>query len=271
LELETNFRQCREQTIDEYFTFLVGTDWTNGEIAREAEITRDVIRHYAGKTEEELSKGVHEILAFIADESEATRYKIVEEAKKTREALEAALYELKGDIAHQFYALNHSLFHLIEKEGYETRDLVSKEGYETRKLIKYEANETRHEISEGLHHTDSIIRHGVEGIRDDIYDLQSSQNYFENLVVKILIEASFSADQEAGRVDLFQRPKRGGGYYETVKAIVLEVVAFNEAHYYVNKPAIDHALEQANTYESHGDYRKAWESLRFAYLHAVDE
>jgi hypothetical protein len=104
-----------------------------------------------------------------------------------------------------------------------------------------------------------------------------------------MIEVSFNADPNAGRVDLFQRPMAAGGYYETMKSgiallfppfllscsysiVVQEVVSFNGQAYGYNggeQQQINQAQSFANSYESQGNYRQAWSQYRIMYLTAV--
>lgn len=117
-----------------------------------------------------------------------------------------------------------------------------------------------------------------------------------------MIEISFSTNEDASRVDIFQRPAANGGYYETMKSgiyylisllclisffeyyvslidpcspiyiVVQEVVNFNKATYgynFATQIYINNAQQSANYHEGNNNYRRAWEQYRLMYRAAI--
>lgn len=331
LELETNFRDCRKLTVDEFLKFLVGANWNDGEIARQAQITRDAVVYNAQQTQnlfvsqsqstrntvDSQAEATRTLLESVTRdenaqtrsnhtaEAQATRALIIVEhgttrnlvdtqAQATRQAVAAQGEDTREVVATESAATRTVLTQVIQEDGQvsrantsaeanltrqtvqedgdSTRAVIIVQGEVTRQTIVDQSTTTRNTVATAAQSTNAQILTGVNTITSTIQGLQSTQTGFIDLFVKIMIQGSFSTNPNYARVDLFQRPQANGGYYETMKAIVTEVVAYNRGRYNLGTSRnndITGYINAAIAYEGLNNHRKAWENWRLAYLSAV--
>jgi hypothetical protein len=353
LQLETNYRDCRKMLVDEFLEFLVGSNWTNGEIARQARITREVtewnhqqtqnlftaestatrntVETQAADTQSflksvtetqndltraNLSAEAQVTRALVSLEAENTRILVNTEATDTQALINAQETQTRELVAQEAAATRtnvtaehvqtralinqeseqtrNTLTDVIEADGASSRANISAEAANTRTAIQNDGADTRFTISSDgtttrqtitdqstniqntvttqAGQTNTLIQNNANTLSNSISSLQTSQNSFSTLFIQIMIEGSFAASPSSGRIDLFQRPAASGGYFETMKSIVLDVWNYNKAHYSFSNSAtntINGYLNSAASNEASSNYRVAWEKYRLAYLAAV--
>jgi len=208
----------------------------------------------------------------ITSESEASRVNTTREATLTRKTINDTAAATQNVVSTQAENTRTTLSSAISADGSATRAAIVADGDKTRSTVVNQSSIVQNKIASSAVDINSTIITGTNSLSNQIAGIQSSLDSFEQLFIKLLIEGSFSSDPSAGRVDLFQRPASSGGYFEKMKAVVQEVVTYNTNQYnlgYTTNLAISASMTSAQSYENQGNYRKAWENYRVAYIKAV--
>lgn len=135
----------------------------------------------------------------------------------------------------------------------------------TRSTVSFEASNTRNNVSAEAANTNTLVNNGFAANTASLNSLATSQNNFTNLFIVVMIQMDFSAS--SSRCDLFQRPASKGGYFETMRQVVLDAINANTQMYGSNR--VGNAVANwnvAESYKNNNDFRRAWESYRNAYL-----
>jgi len=138
----------------------------------------------------------------------------------------------------------------------------------TRSTVSFEASNTRINVSAEAANTNTLVSNSFATNTASLQALQTQQSNFTTLFITVMIQMDFSAS--SSRCDLFQRPAAKGGYFETMRQVVLDTINTNTQLYGSSRVGNSIAnWNVAETYKGNGDYRRAWESYRNAYMAAT--
>jgi len=240
LTLQISYQECGRQTQQQFQADVISTIQTEGNNTRSTDTanaieTQSIVTSQATSTRNYVAQEAAAVTTQVNDEVDL-------QAAETRAAVANAAENVEVRVS--FEANN-------------TRATVTADGATTRTLINSQNAATN-----------TLINNAFAANTASLNNLQATETNFTTIFITLMIMMDFSSSST--RCDLFQRPAAYGGYFETMRLIVQSMINTNIALYGSTKVGTASSYFNAGEgYKNTGDYRRAWEQYRNAYLQAV--